>query len=297
MKELNGVSEKSVDTMKNHSRTMRIASGVPDQIGKHYAILHHVYIWNRTHVCKRTGKTPYEAMLKRKPNVLNLGVFGCDAFVHQDRSQRDTTYSAKGLPGIYLGHDPRQNAPLVRMLGSGKTIVAKDVIFREGSFAHAQALSTGRAASIAPMVLSEVNADDREVQPAAPINYEEVLEEDEKANEDQPADRAPEPSAEQFRVKAIRKERTIDGRKEYEVKWVGHAATTWEPADVIKADAPSAVKQFEEFLEQRAQARVTRSRATAPLFSGVVSEDSDDENDHSEQQQALAARAVAASRL
>jgi hypothetical protein len=255
-----------------------------------------VYIWNRTHVCKRTGQTPYEAMLKRKPNVLNLGVFGCDAFVHQDRSQRDTTFSAKGLPGIYLGHDPRQNAPIVRMLASGKTIVAKDVVFREGSFTHAHALRTGRTANVAPMELSELNGDGDEAPPAAPIDFKEVVE-DEEDDEEQATGRDADSNAPQFRVKAIRNTRTVGGTTEYEVKWVGYAATTWEPASVISADAPEAVQQFEEFLERRSQARVTRNRAPASPPSEVVSEDSDDDSAHSEHQQALAARAVAASRL
>ena len=52
-----------------------------------------------------TGVTPFEAIHKRVPSIINVGVFGCDAFVHQDRTQRDTTCSPKAKPGIYLGHD------------------------------------------------------------------------------------------------------------------------------------------------------------------------------------------------
>ena len=137
-KELNGVAEKSVDTVKNHVRTMLLASKVPDQIGWARATAHHVYLWNRTHVGRNTGRTPREAMTGKEPSILNVGVFGCDAFVHQSRAQRDTTFSPKAEPGIYLGHDSRQNCPVVRMLHTGKTVRVKDVLFREGSPAHAR---------------------------------------------------------------------------------------------------------------------------------------------------------------
>src|SRR6185312_11047382 len=135
-KELNGVAEKSVDTVKNHVRTMLLASGVPEQLGWSRAAAHHVYLWNRTHISKNTRMTPYKANLHREPSILNVGEFGCDAFVHQDRTQRDTTFSPKAEPGIYLGHDWDQNCSVVRMLHTGKIIRVKDVIFREGSFQH-----------------------------------------------------------------------------------------------------------------------------------------------------------------
>ena len=114
-KELNGIAEKSVDTVKNHVRAMLLASGVPDQLGWKYAVQHHAFLWNRTHIGQRTGTTPREASTGKESSILNFGTFGCDTFVHQDRTQRDTTFSAKALPGIYLGHDAIQNCPIVHM--------------------------------------------------------------------------------------------------------------------------------------------------------------------------------------
>jgi hypothetical protein len=292
-KELNGLSEKSVDTVKNHSRTMLLASGVPEQVGKHNAITHHVYVWNRTHIGKRTGTTPYQAMMNKKPSILNLGMFGCDAFVHQDKSQRDTTHSAKGEPAVYLGHSGRQNAPIVRMLHTGKTIVVKDVIFREGSFQHARALRKGNAADIEPIDLEATEDETDSKQPDAPIVNVDSDAEEEKCDSDSDDE---DDTKSRFNVRSIQNTRVVNGRKEYEVKWVGYPATTWEPADAIEADAPSAVRQYEKFLERRLEARVTRSRAPA---KPAVASDSDDEEEQkeSEHQQVMAARTVAASRL
>ena len=52
---------------------------------------------------------------------------------------------------------------------------------------------------------------------------------------------------------------------EYRVKWVGHSAATWEPADTIQEDAPEAVNDYTTFVERRSEARVTRSRGQVNL--------------------------------
>jgi hypothetical protein len=299
-KQLNGVSEKSVDTVKNHTRTMLLASGVPEHIGKKLAIHHHTYVWNRTHVGRRSGTTPYQAMMKRKPSILNLGVFGCDAFVHQDKSQRDTTFSAKAEPAIYLGHDPRQNAPRVRMLHTGKVVVAKDVMFRENSFTHVAALREGRAADIQPLSDDDAGEDATAVAnaPDPPQTADaESSNDDSEHSDDDASDDDSSNNVKQFKVSSIRNERTVDGKKEYEVKWVGYPAATWEPADIIKADAPAIVQKYEQFVQRRSEARVTRSRAPPPPPAVDSDSDEEEEKNQSEHQQAMAARTVAASRL
>ena len=140
-KEMNGLAEKSVETVKDHARTMLEACGMSHHQW-HYAVKHHAYLWNRTHIAETTGVTPYEAVVGREPSIMNVGTFGCDAFVHQEKSQRDTTFSAKAQPGVYLGHDPVRNCSVVRMLATGKIQYVKDVIFREGSFEHLRRVDT-----------------------------------------------------------------------------------------------------------------------------------------------------------
>jgi hypothetical protein len=135
-KEMNGLAEKSVDTMKNHIRAMLRSSDMPTEFGWKHASQHHVFVWNRIHVGQHTGVSPYQAMTGRESSVLNIGEFGCDVYVHQHRSQRDLTFGKKAEPGIYLGHSGSQNCAVVRMVHSGKLILSKDVHFREGSFNH-----------------------------------------------------------------------------------------------------------------------------------------------------------------
>ena len=279
-KELNGLSEKSVDTLKNHTRAMLYAAGAEESLYWRFALTHFVFAWNRSHIGRRTGTTPYQAMTGREPSVLNLAEFGCDAFVHQHRSTRDETFSRKSEPAVYLGHDGRQNCPVALLLRSGKVVLSKDVHFREGSFKHLRALTKGREADVP--AYADDGADDPEESTSSAV-YDEILEQPE-ADEEPPATA----TTKRYVVRAITDTRVLDGVKQYRVKWAGYAGATWEPAAVIKEDAPQAAQEYETLLTDRAAARsstTTRSKARAgavsssssPAASAVSSLDSEDD--------------------
>ncbi|CAM8977173.1 unnamed protein product [Rhodiola kirilowii] len=71
----NGVVERKNRTLEDMSRTMLIASGVPKGF---WAEAVHVasYILNRASLRFLIGKTPYELLRGRKPNITHLKVFG-----------------------------------------------------------------------------------------------------------------------------------------------------------------------------------------------------------------------------
>ena len=297
VKELNGVAEKSVDTVKNHARTILRAAGIVDRQHEIHAVTHHIYLWNRLHVSPNTKKTPYEMMYNRQPSVLHVGVFGCDAYVTQTRPQRDTTFSPKALPGIYLGHDGRLNCAKVLMLRDNKVILSKDVQFREGAFTHLRALEQDRADEVPS--LAQAGTDTTESEPIT--DDEESISEDashpsSSVNDEEESVDAPQQTW--WRVRSIVDARTYNGIKEYQVKWVGSPTMTWEPATNIQTDAPEAVSRYEEFLQNRSQARVTRSRTSettaTPSSSSAAHLEIDDEVEESSVQQAAL---EAASRL
>jgi hypothetical protein len=261
---MNGVAEKNVDTTKNHTRSMLEACGIAEQLGWWRAVQHHVYLWNRTHIASTTGKTPYEAMLGRTPSIMHVGVFGCDAFVHQDKLARDTTFSPKAVPGVYLGHDTERNCSVVQLLSTGKVIYVKDVIFREGSFEHLRRGATepgSQAVDIAELCPA-AGSDPADARVSNTV--EEC--EDESIEEQSTSKR--------YTVKCITQQRQAEnGKTEFLVKWVGYAAPTWEPADVIREDAPQAVESYEEFVAQRTEARVTRSKSRGTAAATAFSSD------------------------
>ena len=261
-KELNGVAEKSVDTVKNHARAMQLAAGIPERMGWAYAVRHHIYLWNRTHVGQRTGMAPLQAMTGREPSILHVGEFGCDAYVHLDRTQRDTTFSPKAEPAIYLGHSGRQNCPVVRLLRSGKVLLAKDVQFREGAFTHLVAQLSNRVGDFEPVDIIDALTPSSDAQQRGDGGSD--IASDASADVDAPdSDEASAQPENKFRLKAITDVQTVGGMKKYRVKWVGYAGETWEPAADIEQDAPDAVREYESFLSRRSQARATRSQVRA----------------------------------
>jgi hypothetical protein len=281
-KELNGLSEKSVDTVKNHARSMLHAAGISNDVFNEYAILQHAYLWNRTHIGRSTGVTPYEAMLKRKPSVLHVGEFGCDVCVTQDKSQRDTTFSPKSDLGIYLGHDYRMNCARVYNLRKNKIIHTKDVQFREGSFKHIHALMDGRTDVVEEPDGTEATSQELPVLQSGRDEHERtkmsVSDSDADVEDNQPSD-----PTRRWQLRSIVNSRTANGRKEYQVKWVGSPTLTWEPASTIEVDAPEAVNRYKEFTQNRASGHVTRSQARQRSQSETSSETDNDSHNSVEE--------------
>ncbi len=283
-KELNGLAEKNVDTMKNHVRAMVYGSKMPIRLGWAYAVNHYVYVWNRTHVGQHTRVTPYQSMTGREASVLNVSEFGCDVYIHQHRSKRETTFDRKAEPGIYFGHSGRSNCPMVLILSSGKFVLSKDVHFREGSFSHLRALVDGHPEDIEPIDLG-----------AAADDIDATLSDMNDLDQPSPAQANDEEvESPRYELRSITDAREQSGVKQYRCKWVGHSAATWEPASTIKEDAPDAVREYESLVEGRAaavQGRITRSQSKSVSFNGAASSSSSSISDEeeSESESSLAA--------
>ena len=140
--QLNGGAERTVRTFKDYERTMVIHAGAPVRFWGR-AGAHAAFVWNRAHISKETGMTPYEAMRGKKPSMRHLGVWGCDAFCHVPKELRDGAMAPKAEPCIYLGHNEAQNATNVLLLSSRKMICSRDVTFRSDSFTFMRALDRG----------------------------------------------------------------------------------------------------------------------------------------------------------
>jgi hypothetical protein len=234
--QLNAVAESQVRSGKDGGRTLLMHAGLPARFSA-LAVQHHNYVWNRTNVAQATGKTPFEAMRKRKPSVLHVGIFGCDVYYHVPKNRRGA-FDAKMLPGIYLGHNSVQDCAVVYDLRSGRELLTRDVKYLT-SFTNAAALSAGGA------------------------QLEEA-----QAAEPRPGDAA-QSSRDVFDVERILGKRVVDGRTEYRVKWLDYdeAEATWEPAENVDVSANEKVDDFEAAL-----AAAGAVREPAPLSPAVAAE-------------------------
>ena len=213
--ELNAVAERQVRSGKDGGRTLLMHAGLPARFAAR-AVQHHNYVWNRTSVARATGVTPWEAMRKRKPSMLHIGVFGCDVYYHVPKHRR-RTFEAKMLPGIYLGHNNVQNCAIVYDLRTGQEVLTRDVKYL-ASFANAAALSAGGAR------LQDAQAAEPAVGGCRGV----------------------------FDVERIIGKRVVNGETEYHVKWLDYdeAEATWEPAENVEVSASEAIESSKLLLSQ-----------------------------------------------
>jgi hypothetical protein len=241
--QLNSVAERQVRSSKDAARTLLMHAGLPGRFWWR-AVSHAGYVWNRTNVSPHTGVTPIEAMLKQKPSVQHLSVFGCDAFYHVPKERR-STFDAKMVPCIYLGHDHQRNCAVVYDMRSGQEVYTRDVEYLDRRFTHAGALVAG-GDRIRDVLAAGYTRDNT---PAAAAVVPRV------------DFGGPQPLQEDFEVERIIGKRVRNGRAEYHVKWADYdeAEATWEPADNVELGARDAVDEFEE---QQQSGSATASEAS-----------------------------------
>jgi hypothetical protein len=185
--------------------------------------------------------------------VLHIGVFGCDAWVHQDRSQRETTFSAKAEPGIFLGHSPVQRCAIVKMLSSGKIIRTRDVEFREGSFTHMRALTHGRVDRVLEQQYQPLSDDEDviDLDSRPPSRSLESEDEADTPKESKSETEAKEESSDddskegEYDVERITGHRGKGRKLQYRVQWKGYSEPTWEPSANLKRASETVRKYFE----------------------------------------------------
>lgn len=138
-KEMNGIAERLVRTLKEVIRVMLIAGPTPVKYWW-YAGRHFQAVWNRTHIGERTGMTPDELIKGRAPSARYFGVFGCDAYVHVRKQLRTHTFAPVMEPAVYLGHDYVHNCSTVVMLRTMSIVYSRNIDLRESSFVHSRCL-------------------------------------------------------------------------------------------------------------------------------------------------------------
>ena len=99
--EQNGIAERAIRTISTMIRSMLHHAGLGNAFWC-YAAMAVAYVYNRLHHSKLPkGKTPYEILKGKKPNISNLKVFGCMAVIaHIDRETR--TKKANTKTGQYV---------------------------------------------------------------------------------------------------------------------------------------------------------------------------------------------------
>ena len=252
--QLDGIAERYVGTAKAGARTLlnQTSTTLPKKFWK-YALIHFAYIWNRSHVAKATGVTPFESIRKKKPSLKYAGVFGCDAYCYVPKHQRyGNTYHPKMEPGIYVGHDDEQMAAMIYLLADGRVVHTRDVDMRENSFTHAQAVSAGSKTQIEQLCQGGYRPLEDEPNGGEDRSSTEEEKDDDESGKVEPE--INEDGTEEWLVESILGKRKKGKKRpiEYRVKWKGfpESEATWEPEKHL-AGVEKLIEEYNDGIAKR----------------------------------------------
>nr|CAA49283.1 gag,protease,endonuclease, reverse transcriptase,RNaseH [Volvox carteri f. nagariensis] len=126
----NGIAERLNRTLMEKVRCMLIESGLPS---RGWALAMHTanYLRNRSPVHGLKG-TPFERFYGQKPDVSDLRVFGCVAYIRVPDHQR-RKIDPVSMKGVFVGYEPESKAYRV-LMPDGRQLVSREVKFDERAF-------------------------------------------------------------------------------------------------------------------------------------------------------------------
>lgn len=128
----NGVAERMNRTLVESARTMMIHAKLPKSYWG-YAVLNAAFIRNRCISNVLDGKSAFEVVEGRKPDLEKLRVFGCLCYAHVPDEKRKKL-DVKAMKCIFLGLSNVSKACIVQDVTSKRIFTSRDVKFCEGTF-------------------------------------------------------------------------------------------------------------------------------------------------------------------
>ena len=117
---------------------MLIHVGLPSKLWPE-ALLTAYYITNRQFTKALEEKAPFEAWYKRKPDISNLRVYGCDAYVVNDKAKAKGKIATRSLADILMRYEAKNQW---KIWDSTRILVRRDVIFNESKFRYKKGTSS-----------------------------------------------------------------------------------------------------------------------------------------------------------
>lgn len=102
--EQTGVAERMNRTIMDRVRSMMAEANADDKLWGE-AVMAATYLVNRSPTVALNSKTPFEMYFGRKPDVGNLRVWGCRAYVHVPKQRRKKKIANVAVPGMMVGYE------------------------------------------------------------------------------------------------------------------------------------------------------------------------------------------------
>ena len=126
----NGVAEHMNRTLLETARSMLHHAQKPLTFWAE-AISTACYVRNRSPTAFLKNVTPYEHWYGKKPDVSNLKVFGCKAYVHVPDAKRKGKFDKKAIPCVFVGYPSNDNGFKFYNPQTKQMFRSRDVIFTE----------------------------------------------------------------------------------------------------------------------------------------------------------------------
>ena len=132
--EQNGVSERMNRTLVETVRSMLADSRLPRRFWAK-ALSTAASLINRSPTKTLDGKTPFQALNGKKPNVNHLWVFGCSAYIHVPKDERKKL-DPKAKKCIFLGYGTSRKGYRLYNWKTSGIIHSRGVVFNELSWGY-----------------------------------------------------------------------------------------------------------------------------------------------------------------
>jgi hypothetical protein len=138
----NGVAERAIQTIMKTSRALRIGASLPKAAWAECARTA-TFLENRLPSRSNQGKSSFELLYKRSPDLSVLRTVGCRAFVYNHKPTR-TTLDPTARRGIMIGY--AENTPGYRILMDTSTGVIRETM--HATFVEGASYLPGRVESL-----------------------------------------------------------------------------------------------------------------------------------------------------
>ena len=128
----NGVAERANRTIEEHTTSMLEQAGLPDSF-RGEAVGAYVHVRNMIPTAANPTTTPFELWHKKKPEVSNLRIWGCNAYVHVQKDKRTGIHSHMERC-IFLGYPPDYAGWKFYNPVTRKTVISERAEFDERYF-------------------------------------------------------------------------------------------------------------------------------------------------------------------
>ena len=166
----NGVSERRNRTIMERAQSILHDNNLPTYLWTE-VVSHAVYLINRSPTRANSGATPEERYSGTIPDISNLRIFGCIAFVHIPK-EHYKKLDSKTQTCIFLGFDSETKGYCLFDHHRQKVIISRDVVFDEMriglKFLGPRETTSGTFEIMQREILPDFSTDER---PAEPVDF------------------------------------------------------------------------------------------------------------------------------